>query len=116
MAEPTDVRAWLEAGDALRTKLIEERGRHIARVAEIDAALTTLGASPVVPPVARQVIDVLAAAGRPMTAREIRAALPSAGRLAIGAVLYAASQRGELTARGRKGSQTYAVRRTKETQ
>lgn len=107
---PTDVRSWLEAGDALRSKLAEERAQLVARLAAIDSALRALGAAPLSPPVARQVAEVLRAAGRPMTAREVAAALSSVGRLAIGNALYQGVRRGEFAAKGRKGSQAYTVR------
>lgn len=104
-----DVKAWLEQGDALRTKLAEERATHVARIAEIDAALKALGGAPTLArPVARQVWDVLyAVAPRALTVREIQAALPSVGRLAIGSALHAMVKREELRATGAKGRMTY---------
>jgi hypothetical protein len=108
MNPATDVKTWLEQGDALRAKLVEERAAHVARIAEIDTALKALGAAPTLePPVARQVVDLVAGAPRPMTAREVQAALPSLSRLAVGSALYAAVRRDELVAAGRKGALTY---------
>lgn len=107
MTLPADVQAWLDEGAALRASLIEERGKLVDRIAQIDAALAPLGGAVGDPPLAQQVAAVLASSRAPMTAREIRAALPSAARLAIGTALYNGVKRGTIRATGPKGSQRY---------
>lgn len=109
----TDVQSWLDAGAELVAKLTAERQQLVARIAQIDAALAQVGKGheALEPPVARQVFAALAAAGRPMTAREVRAALPRAERLTILGALHRLAKRGEIRARDENGRRLYATRK-----
>lgn len=114
-----DVTAWLEAGYALRQKLISERERLLARIAEIDEALTSLpGDQDSGDSTPEKVRKVLRGVPGPLTAPQIidalRAADPVLEPRLVHSALHRLVKRGEVLAHGDLGSRVYAWGRPAE--
>lgn len=108
-----DVAAWLEAGFVLRQKLIVERERLLARLAEIDEALASLpGDQDSGDSTPEKVRKVLRGVQGPLTAPQIidalRAADPVLEPRLVHSALHRLVKRGEVLAEGDTGSRLYA--------
>ena len=105
-----EVQRWREEGAALRERLTTQRATLVAQITDIDTALRELPAPEAAGASAPdRVLSVLATASAPMTAAEIRAALPEVTSTAIGNALHRLTERRVLRATGPRGRQRYEV-------
>jgi len=126
-----EVAEWRRTGEAIRTKLVEERRELLARLAQVDAALASLPRleSPVesekdnksknmrgAPPKGKRsvravVVDVVRESGTAMSAPEILAAVkkevPKIDPRNVYSALYLTKHAKVLSASGSKGSLLY---------
>ncbi len=114
-----EVTSWLEAGIALREKLLAERERLLMRVAEVDEALAALppeqDASDSAPEKIRR---VLRGVSEPLTAPQIidaiRAVDPAIAPRLVHSALHRLVKKEEVLAEGEAGSRSYRWSRQEE--
>jgi hypothetical protein len=108
-----DVTAWLEAGCALRQKLISEREHLLGRIAEIDEALAALpGDQDSGDSTPERVRKVLRGVPGPLTAPQVidalRAGDPVLEPRLVHSALHRLVKKHEVVAHGDAGSRVYA--------
>jgi hypothetical protein len=114
-----EVTAWLEAGCALRQKLISERERLLTRVAEIDESLESLpGDQDSGDSTPERVRKVLRGVSEPLSAPQViealRVADPVLEPRLVHSALHRLVKKGEVVAHGDTGSRVYAWARLGE--
>ena len=114
-----EVTAWLEAGYALRQRLISERERLMSRVADIDESLVSLpGDQDSGDSTPEKVRKVLRSVPGPLTAPQViealRAADPVLEPRLVHSALHRLVKKGEVVAQGDTGSRVYAWARPGE--
>lgn len=114
-----EVSAWLEAGYALRQKLISERERLLARVTEIDESLASLpGDQDSGDSTPERVRKVLKGVSEPLSAPQViealRVADPVLEPRLVHSALHRLVKKGEVVAQGDTGSRTYLWKRVAE--
>jgi hypothetical protein len=118
-ARPVDeVTSWLEAGYALRQKLIAERERLLARVSEIDDALASLpgdDGGDSVPEKVRRVLRASAGAlSAPQVIEALRATDPVLEPRLVHSALHRLVKKQEVIAEGDAGTRVYLWKRSAE--
>lgn len=114
-----EVSAWLEAGYALRQKLIAERERLLSRVAEIDESLASLpGDQDSGDSTPERVRKVLRGVSEPLSAPQViealRVADPVLEPRLVHSALHRLVKKGEVVAHGDTGSRVYLWKRGAE--
>lgn len=114
-----EVTAWLEAGYALRQKLITERERLVTRVAEIDESLASLpGDQDSGDSTPERVRKVLRGVSEPLSAPQViealRVADPVLEPRLVHSALHRLVKKGEVVAHGDTGSRVYQWKRGAE--
>lgn len=109
-----DVTAWLEAGHALRLRLVSERERLIARVAEIDQALAALPSdqdtSDSTPERVRRVLrGVPGPVTAPQVIEAIRTTDPVIEPRLVHSALHRLVKKGQVLAQGETGARVYRL-------